>query len=795
MAKLYAFLISCVLSIGLLSAQTAFYWVGPTSGNWNDANNWSTTSGGAGGAGVPTDITHNVIFDTDALVNVDISPNLLSITVTNSSYATLRAFIDVNITLNSTVQASPALKIDVGSTLEDSSAANIDFFTTIAPGAKATVDGTWVFNSVPLSGGSQGAILKLPGVMALGNRLDVNGKIYVGFNCIVDSNPRGEEYIFYNAGSEFHIHKNGHVVPFATWDENSTIRITGNQSSATRLPTTTTISIGNLIYDNPGLITSVSFGFIAATVKGNLDILNTGGRELILSGGGTAGTSFVTNTIMGDLNISGNSRVVVSNNDANNKTIHFRIEGDLNAAGLSFNLQKNIVANTGSPTVMFVGGNINHSAGVFTSSGTVINNSSHLFVIELNGTAKQFISSVTGNFDNANNQVTLRMNNAAGAELLTPLAVGRVAFGTANRGRITTTATNLLTINNTFITSTTDIVVSGLSNTGHVDGPVRRRTATNLPYVMPVGKGGILRVCHVIPETSVLSVYQAEYFPTPYSDLSYVAPLKAVSNNLHWMISRISGSAAAIQLTVPSAIPGAVATDGIVVAHYDGTDWVNAKGSTGTYLPGNATSGTVTSEVLSSFSPFAFGLVNQSALPIHLLTFSGKKLSGNAAQVSWTISNESTPETFEVLSSADGRDFTTIGSVRGTVQKLNYEFVDNNLGSGTTYYRLRMIDIDGEVTYSKVIAVMNGTNGVLITSMIPTVVTGSAKLNISSSKKGNMQLVITDQFGRIIQQRTAAVSPGSQDIALNLHSLSKGVYQVTALFEGQRTATIRFIKQ
>ena len=37
------------------------YWVG-TDLNWHDANNWSLTSGGAGGAGIPT-ASDDVFFD------------------------------------------------------------------------------------------------------------------------------------------------------------------------------------------------------------------------------------------------------------------------------------------------------------------------------------------------------------------------------------------------------------------------------------------------------------------------------------------------------------------------------------------------------------------------------------------------------------------------------------------------------------------------------------------------------------------------------------------------------------
>lgn len=44
--------------------MTSFYWVGD-SGNWDDSAHWSLTSGGSGGAGVPT-ITDDAYFDTNS---------------------------------------------------------------------------------------------------------------------------------------------------------------------------------------------------------------------------------------------------------------------------------------------------------------------------------------------------------------------------------------------------------------------------------------------------------------------------------------------------------------------------------------------------------------------------------------------------------------------------------------------------------------------------------------------------------------------------------------------------------
>ncbi len=47
-----------------LPAGKNYYWVGGT-GNWNDASKWSLSSGGAGGAGIPT-ILDNVVFDANS---------------------------------------------------------------------------------------------------------------------------------------------------------------------------------------------------------------------------------------------------------------------------------------------------------------------------------------------------------------------------------------------------------------------------------------------------------------------------------------------------------------------------------------------------------------------------------------------------------------------------------------------------------------------------------------------------------------------------------------------------------
>ena len=90
---------------------------------------------------------------------------------------------------------------------------------------------------------------------------------------------------------------------------------------------------------------------------------------------------------------------------------------------------------------------------------------------------------------------------------------------------------------------------------------------------------------------------------------------------------------------------------------------------------------------------------------------------------------------------------------------------------------------------------MNGGNGVLLTSMMPTVVLNRARVNVSSSRNVTMQFVVTDMHGRIIHRQTESVLQGNQEIWLNLQALARGTYQVIGYYDGQRTGSIRFVKQ
>jgi hypothetical protein len=795
MKHLYLLLAVCLYCTITTNAQTK-YWIGASGANWNDASNWSNTDGGAPGADVPNGTTYNTIFMHDALVNVNItSVNLNSITVTNNAKVRLYTpTLGSIMTLFSTNPAAPGIKVDLGSTLEDScSTPATEFVTRFANNSQGTIDGTWTFlGTPPVPGppalGAGNAYPRFPVVTTYTNLVKVTGTIKLGndgyFDCKVPA------YLSFESGSQFWIARDGGIVPAATWNTNSTLLLTGIKTGGPSYAISTSApDMGNIVINCPNI---ASLGIPLSlpnnlVIKGNLQVQNTNNINLGLSG--STGASPINYTIGGNLELGGTSYLTLGGTNTG-YTYGLQVNGHFIQTDGVFNLRNNIGTVT-QPTVLRVKGDILQLGGSFTCANTTVSTADELFVLELNGTAAQAITSA-GSIDNATNQVTLRLNNASGATLATSLSVGKISWSSANKGHLTTSSTNVLTIRNTNVSDA--LVVNGASNVGYINGPVQRNTASIQYYKFPTGKGGVLRECEVKPSATTPSTYEAEYFGTAHSSTAKQLPLTGFSKQEYWNIGKIAGSDAQVRLTLAGAIPLTVASDTLVVAHFTGGTWTDARGTK--LNPGNSSSGSVESQLLTSFSPFTFGIIADVAtLPIYLLNFTARK-DGATAKLNWSITDNSTPQKFEVLRSTNGSNFTPIGTVTGVERKLNYDFTDQALPNGTVYYRLRMIDIDGSGELTKIVAIMNGNKGVVITSMMPTLVTNRARLNITSSEKTGLQLVVTDIYGRSVKQQLHTLTNGNQEIWLNLATLPAGTYQVTGYLQnGEKTSSIRFIKQ
>lgn len=97
-----------------------------------------------------------------------------------------------------------------------------------------------------------------------------------------------------------------------------------------------------------------------------------------------------------------------------------------------------------------------------------------------------------------------------------------------------------------------------------------------------------------------------------------------------------------------------------------------------------------------------------TVLPVELLTFRGECTGNSKADLYWETASEQNSDSFVIEKSEDGLTFSSIGVVEaaGTSQtNTAYEHTDNQVRAGITYYRLRMVDLDGTTELSPTIAV------------------------------------------------------------------------------------------
>ena len=317
----------------------------------------------------------------------------------------------------------------------------------------------------------------------------------------------------------------------------------------------------------------------------------------------------------------------------------------------------------------------------------------------------------------ANQVNNLTVNNSAGryttgVTLQQPIAV--VTACTFTQGVITSSATNLLTFN----AGSSAIGANNNPNPSFVHGPVMKKGNTDFEF--PVGNTATGMIPIAISGLSASSDFQAEYKRIPASSLGpCTAPgLHHVSRCEYWQLDRTGAATANVTLywnnfsncNFPVAIQNPnLAT--IYVAHFNGTSW-NTYGRTGT--TGNPGSGTVTWNSISTFSPFALGTTDPDNIPLKVKLGDIKAYQlGNNIKVEWSNLTESDVMNYEVERSGDGIEFTTVGLQlprSNSNDRQDYSLLDYAPLSGSNFYRVRVLEQSGRITYSKIVKVEMGAS-------------------------------------------------------------------------------------
>ena len=116
----------------------------------------------------------------------------------------------------------------------------------------------------------------------------------------------------------------------------------------------------------------------------------------------------------------------------------------------------------------------------------------------------------------------------------------------------------------------------------------------------------------------------------------------------------------------------------------------------------------------TSFSPFTVTSGAGVVLPLHLLDFTAVR-QGTNALLKWKTTNETNTSGFIIQHSVTGQQFINVGNIiaANIPGTNNYQFTHTGVQEGLNYYRLKMIDINGNFTYSDIKVIKLDKNNLL----------------------------------------------------------------------------------
>jgi len=204
-----------------------------------------------------------------------------------------------------------------------------------------------------------------------------------------------------------------------------------------------------------------------------------------------------------------------------------------------------------------------------------------------------------------------------------------------------------------------------------------------------------------------------------------------------------------------------------------------------TYL--NVTSATIvpfsiTGDAASSASDrFYIVFAPSLALPVTLTSVKAFQ-KNTGVQVEWIIQQENNMDRYEVERSANGQNFTAIGSVASKGNSnvvVNYNFFDAVPLQGVNFYRIKAFDKNGKATYSEEVKVNISSAAKNAVTISPNPVTGSSVAIQINLPKGNYTFILTNKLGQQLANKVIQHAGGITTETLEPSAnFAAGIYQL-----------------
>lgn len=190
--------------------------------------------------------------------------------------------------------------------------------------------------------------------------------------------------------------------------------------------------------------------------------------------------------------------------------------------------------------------------------------------------------------------------------------------------------------------------------------------------------------------------------------------------------------------------------------------------------------GKIKSYNLTSFSDFGIGDGGGAALPIELLTFT-VTMEVDKVVITWTTATEINNDFFTVERTLDGINFEEVLEMPGSgnsFEPLIYNGYDEYPLPGTSYYRLKQTDYDGQFEYSGMVELYNPyiSN---VDFYVVKKIGDNLKVTYNLIKEVKYKILIYDMMGKIISEEKLNGDLGINEHLIDISDYAAGTYFVT----------------
>jgi Secretion system C-terminal sorting domain len=168
--------------------------------------------------------------------------------------------------------------------------------------------------------------------------------------------------------------------------------------------------------------------------------------------------------------------------------------------------------------------------------------------------------------------------------------------------------------------------------------------------------------------------------------------------------------------------------------------------------------------------PSACAFLGIAPLPVKLESFSARLNSDKTSSLLWSVTSQEGISEYIIEESADGSAFRTLGTVTANNEAaFSYSFNDAVLSNGKNYYRLKIIEQSGKITYSNIAVITLKENVQLVA--YPNPVKDQLTIQQFGALK-NTNAVLINHEGRIMKN----IRITSLQQQVDLRALPAGMY-------------------